>query len=332
MIRCEGLTKFYGNHQAIADVDLTVSEGEIVGFLGPNAAGKTTTMRILTSFIPPSAGIATVAGHDVVTDSLESRRSIGYLPETSSLYRDMRVRQFLRFCAGLRGMGAAETRERMDYVLDTCGLEDRADSIIGTLSLGYRQRVGLAQALLHDPPVLILDEPTVGLDPNQIIEVRNLIKSLAGDYTVMLSTHILPEAQMTCERVIIINHGRIIAEDTPEALTAQIRDAETISVTLANPGEHVERQLTDLTDVVAVRPQGGGVFHMDTAVGADVRAQIAEFVVGRGWGLLELRPVEMTLEDVFQQLTTEEPAALSAAQTQQQSATSPAHSREKGVE
>lgn len=306
MIRCEGLTKYYGNHRAIANVDFSVDEGEIVGFLGPNAAGKTTTMRILTSFIPPSAGAATVAGNDVVTQSLDSRRAIGYLPETSSLYRDMRVRQYLRFCAGLRGMGRSETGERMDYVLDTCGLGQRADSIIGTLSLGYRQRVGLAQALLHDPPVLILDEPTVGLDPNQIIEVRNLIKSLAGDYTVMLSTHILPEAQMTCERVIIINHGRIIAEDTPEALTAQIREAETLSIALASPGDHVARQLTDMAKVAAVRDQGNGVYHVDTAIGSDVRAQIAEMVVGEGWGLLELRPVEMTLEDVFQQLTTEE--------------------------
>jgi ABC-2 type transport system ATP-binding protein len=320
MIRCEGLTKYYGNHQAIADVDLHVGEGEIVGFLGPNAAGKTTTMRILTSFIPPSAGTATVAGHDVVTDSLESRRAIGYLPETSSLYRDMRVTQFLRFCAGLRGMGRQETRERIDYVLEICGLSHRAESIIGTLSLGYRQRVGLAQALLHEPPVLILDEPTVGLDPNQIIEVRNLIKSLAKKHTVMLSTHILPEAQMTCERVIIINHGRIIAEDTPEALTAQIREAETISITLASPGESVERQLTDMGNVVAVRSRGNGVYHLDTAIGADVRAEIAEFVVGRGWGLLELRPVEMTLEDVFQQLTTEEPAAVSAGSGQEKGA------------
>ncbi len=306
MIRCEGLTKYYGNHRAIADVDLSVGEGEIVGFLGPNAAGKTTTMRILTSFIPPSGGTATVAGHDVVTDSIESRRSIGYLPETSSLYKDMRVRQFLRFCAGLRGMGRAETKERMGYVLDTCGLEERAESIIGTLSLGFRQRVGLAQALLHDPPVLILDEPTVGLDPNQIIEVRNLIKGLAGDYTVMLSTHILPEAQMTCERVIIINHGRIIAEDTPEALTAQIREAETISITLAAPGERVERRLTDMPEVAAVRNQGNGVYHVDTSIGSEVRAEIAEMIVREGWGLLELRPVEMTLEDVFTQLTTRE--------------------------
>lgn len=306
MIRCEGLTKYYGTHQAIADVSFNVDEGEIVGFLGPNAAGKTTTMRILTSFIPPSGGTATVAGHDVVDDSLESRRAIGYLPETSSLYRDMRVTEFLRYCAGLRGMGGKETRERMEYVLDTCGLADRSRSIIGTLSLGYRQRVGLAQALLHNPPVLILDEPTVGLDPNQIIEVRNLIKRLAGQHTVMLSTHILPEAQMVCERVIIINHGRIVAEDTPEALTAQIRQSETVALTLAKDDPNARTLLLDVPEVVAVRSVGAGSYHVDTQVGADVRAQLAEFVVNKGWGLLELRPVEMSLEDVFRQLTTEE--------------------------
>lgn len=306
MIRCEGLTKYYGTHQAIAEVSFNVDEGEIVGFLGPNAAGKTTTMRILTSFIPPSDGTATVAGHDVVEDSLESRRAIGYLPETTSLYRDMRVTEFLHYCAGLRGMGVRETRERMEYVLETCGLTERARSIIGTLSLGYRQRVGLAQALLHNPPVLILDEPTVGLDPNQIIEVRNLIKRLAGQHTVMLSTHILPEAQMVCERVIIINHGRIVAEDTPEALTAQIRQSETIAITLAHDDPSVRGMLLDIPEVIAVRPVGSGSYHIDTQMGADVRAQLAEFVVNKGWGLLELRPVEMSLEEVFRQLTTEE--------------------------
>jgi ABC-2 type transport system ATP-binding protein len=306
MIRCEGLTKYYGTHQAIAEVSFNVDEGEIVGFLGPNAAGKTTTMRILTSFIPPSDGTATVAGHDVVEDSLESRRAIGYLPETTSLYRDMRVTEFLHYCAGLRGMGGRETRERMEYVLETCGLTERARSIIGTLSLGYRQRVGLAQALLHNPPVLILDEPTVGLDPNQIIEVRNLIKRLAGRHTVMLSTHILPEAQMVCERVIIINHGRIVAEDTPEALTAQIRQSETIAITLAHDDPSVRGMLLDIPEVIAVRPVGSGSYHIDTQMGADVRAQLAEFVVNKGWGLLELRPVEMSLEEVFRQLTTEE--------------------------
>ncbi|MCD6361248.1 MAG: ATP-binding cassette domain-containing protein [Armatimonadetes bacterium] len=308
MIRCEGLTKFYGNHQAISDVSFHVKEGEIVGFLGPNAAGKTTTMRILTSYLPPTSGTASVAGHDVLDDSLQSRRALGYLPETCSLYDDMRVIQYLRFCAGLRGMGRAETRERIEYVLDTCGLEERQRSIIGTLSRGFRQRVGLAQALLHNPPVLILDEPTVGLDPNQIIEVRELIKSLAGEHTIMLSTHILPEAQMTCERVIIINHGRVIAEDTPQALTAQLRSAETVALTVRDDDDSLPRMLRDIPQVLAVRPdqsRKGGYF-VDMAVGSDVRAEIAEFVVNKGWGLLELRPVEMTLEDVFRQLTTEE--------------------------
>ena len=308
MIRCEGLTKFYGNHQAISDVSFHVKEGEIVAFLGPNAAGKTTTMRILTSYLPPTSGTASVAGHDVLDDSLQSRRALGYLPETCSLYDDMRVIQYLRFCAGLRGMGRAETRERIEYVLDTCGLEERQRSIIGTLSRGFRQRVGLAQALLHNPPVLILDEPTVGLDPNQIIEVRELIKSLAGEHTIMLSTHILPEAQMTCERVIIINHGRVIAEDTPQALTAQLRSAETVALTVRDDDDSLPRMLRDIPQVLAVRPdqsRKGGYF-VDMAVGSDVRAEIAEFVVNKGWGLLELRPVEMTLEDVFRQLTTEE--------------------------
>jgi len=308
MIHTEGLTKFYGNHQAISDVSLHVNEGEIVAFLGPNAAGKTTTMRILTSFIGPSSGTASVAGHDVVEDSLESRRRIGYLPETCSLYPDMRVTQYLHFCGGVRGMGKAQIKERLEYVLDTCGLEDRATDIIGTLSLGFRQRVGLAQALLHDPPVLILDEPTMSLDPIQIIEVRNLVKSLAGDYTVMLSTHILPEAQMTCQRVIIINNGEIIAEDTPEALTAQIREAEIIYLMVVNDDETLPRLLRDIPEVTAVRPAGDGegTYHVDTQVGSDARAEIAEFVVKKGWGLLELRPVEMTLEDVFRELTTEE--------------------------
>lgn len=308
MIRCEGLSKLYGNHRAINDVGFDVKEGEIVGFLGPNAAGKTTTMRILTSFLPPSAGSASVAGHDVVDDSIESRRVIGYLPETSSIYPDMRVTEYLRFCAGLRTMSRAQTRERIEYVVGTCGLDDRADSIVGTLSRGYRQRVGLAQALLHNPPVLILDEPTVGLDPNQIVEVRELIKGLAGEHTIMLSTHILPEAQMTCERVIIINHGEIIAEDTPEALTAEIRSVETIALTVNSADDSLPRQLRNVPNVLAVRSADAapGQYYVDTTVGSDVRAEVAEFVVNKGWGLLEMRPVEMTLEDVFRQLTTEE--------------------------
>ncbi len=308
MIRCEGLTKFYGNHRAINDVSFHVKEGEIVGFLGPNAAGKTTTMRILTSFLPASGGSASVAGHDVSEDSVESRRAIGYLPETSALYPDMRVTEYLKFCASLRGLTGSPRAERMDYVLETCGLTERSRSIIGTLSRGYRQRVGLAQALLHNPPVLILDEPTVGLDPNQIIEVRELIKGLAGDHTIMLSTHILPEAQMTCERVIIINHGEIIAEDTPQALTAKLGGADTVALTVKSGDDALPRLLRDVKDVLAVRSgeAGPGSYFVDMKEGSDVRPEIAQFVVNKGWGLLELKPVAVSLEDAFRQLTTEE--------------------------
>ena len=307
MIQAEGLTKYYGPHPAIVDVSFEVAEGEIVAFLGPNAAGKTTTMRILTGYLPATFGTAQVAGYDVAEQSLAARRSIGYMPETTGLYNDMRVRQYLQYCGRLHGMGKTALAERIEYVTDCCGLNGHADSIIGTLSLGYRQRVSLAQAMVHDPPVLILDEPTVGLDPNQIIEVRNLIKSLAGDHTVMLSTHILPEAQMTCERVMIINNGQIVAVDRPEALTAQIRQAETLMVRVQQDVEIIPRMLQDISQVTAVRPgEEAGSYYIDTEVGSDRRAQIAEFIVNHGWGLLELRPVEMSLEDVFRELTTEE--------------------------
>jgi len=309
MIQVEGLTKYYGPVPAIMDVSFHIKKGEIVAFLGPNGAGKTTTMRILTGFMPATVGTAGVAGIDVYENSIEARRHIGYMPETTRLYTDMRVRQYLHFCGKLHGMRRAELAERADEVMETCGLTERRDSIVGTLSLGFRQRVGLAQALIHNPDVLILDEPTVGLDPNQIMEVRELIKGLAGQHTVLLSTHILPEAQMTCERVMIINHGKIIAEDTPENLTSQIRESETILVRVKSDDPSVARGFETIPEVSGVRNASdhhGQGFFIDTKLGTDVRAEIAEFVVKEGWGLLELRPVEMSLEDVFLQLTTEE--------------------------
>lgn len=309
MIEVEGLTKFYGPVPAIMDVSFSVKEGEIVAFLGPNAAGKTTTMRILTGYMPATTGSARIAGVDVYEDSMAARRHIGYMPETTSLYPEMRIYQYLQFCGKLHGMKKAQLSERLDDVMERCGLMERRESIIGTLSLGYRQRVGLAQALIHDPDVLILDEPTVGLDHNQIIEVRQLIRSLAGKHTVMLSTHILPEAQMTCERVIIINQGRVVAEDTPERLQAQIREAETTLVRVKSSDPSIPGQLRSLPKVTQVRPQpdlGRGVYLVDTELGSDLRSEIAEHVVKSGWGLLELRPMEMTLEEVFRQLTTEE--------------------------
>jgi len=213
MIQAENLTKYYGDYPAIEDVSFTVNRGSIVGFLGPNGAGKTTTMRILTGYMPPTSGTATVAGYNVFTDSLEVRRHIGYMPETVPLYTDMSVRSYLNFMARLRGM--RNPRQRIEEVVEAVNIGDEADTLIGHLSKGYRQRVGLAQALIHEPEILTLDEPTIGLDPRQVVEVRELIKGLAGDHTIILSTHILPEASQTCDRILIINEGTIVAEDTP---------------------------------------------------------------------------------------------------------------------
>lgn len=308
MIRVEGLTKYYGPHRAIHDVSFEVDEGEIVAFLGPNGAGKTTAMRIITGFMPASAGTAEVAGCDVYAESVAARRHIGYVPEHPALYPEMRVRQYLSFCGRLYGMGSAEIAEARERVIATCGLEERADYIIQRLSLGFRQRVCLAQALIHDPEVLILDEPTIGLDPNQIRQVRELIRDLAGDHTVLLSTHILPEAQAVAERVVIINHGEIVAEDTPQALTAQLRQAQTVFVKVAEPADSVSRLLRDMPGVSAVEKVEGdpGAHLVETAMDTDMRSDIAKFIIEHDWGLLELRAIEMSLEDVFRQLTTEE--------------------------
>jgi ABC-2 type transport system ATP-binding protein len=309
MIEAVGLTKFYGPHPAIMDVSFEVQEGEVVAFLGPNGAGKSTTMRILTGYMPATAGQARIAGLDVSEQSMEARRRVGYMPEHIALYPDMRVTEYLTYCGKLESMGSDQLKERMAYVLNKCSLEERADSMIGFLSLGYRQRVGLAQALLHDPPVLILDEPTIGLDPIQIVEVRGLIKELAGRHTVLLSTHILPEAQASCERVLIMNHGRIIAEGAPSRLTAQIRQAEAYRLVVKNPAEGILAQLKQVPNVVGVQPQGKGAYVIDTRLGTDPRSELAQTAVERGWGLLELSPLEMTLEDVFRALTSKESAA-----------------------
>ncbi|HEY3398545.1 MAG TPA: ABC transporter ATP-binding protein [Armatimonadota bacterium] len=309
MIEAEGLTKFYGPIPAIMDVSLEVAEGEVVAFLGPNGAGKSTTMRILTGYMPATAGHARIAGFDVADQSLEARRHVGYMPEHIALYPDMRVTEYLIYCGKLEGMGQAELAERLEFVLDKTSLQERANSIIARLSLGYRQRVGLAQALLHDPPVLILDEPTIGLDPIQIVEVRGLIKELAGRHTILLSTHILPEAQQSCERVLIMNHGRIIAQGPPGRLTTQIRQAESYQLRVAPAGPEVTEALRRVNNVLSVQSQEGGVYLVDTKLGTDPRADLARTVVERGWGLLELSPLELTLEDVFQALTQKESAA-----------------------
>lgn len=305
MIEVENLTKTYGDFVAIEDVNFHVPRGEVLGFLGPNGAGKTTTMRILTGYMPPTSGRATVAGFDVFHQSLEARRRIGYLPETVPLYNEMTVAGYLDFVAQLRGVD--NRRERIARVMDQVDITDRADDLIGKLSKGYRQRVGLAQALVHDPEVIILDEPTIGLDPKQIIEVRELIRGLSGERTVILSTHILPEVSQLCERVLIINKGRIVAEDTPERLTARLEGAERVRVVLEPGAEGVAEVLGAIDGVEDVTPVGDGKFDVTCALGAELRPILARRIVEQGWSLLELRPVGMSLEDVFLELTTETP-------------------------
>jgi ABC-2 type transport system ATP-binding protein len=301
MIEVENLTKYYGNLAAIEDVSFAVQEGEILGFLGPNAAGKTTTMRILTGFMPPSSGTARVAGFDVFEESLEVRRRIGYVPETVPLYPEMTVSSYLNFVARIRNV--QDRKERIENIVDTCDIAHYTDTLIGKLSKGYRQRVGLAQALVHDPQVLVLDEPTIGLDPKQIIEVRELIKSLGGDHTIILSTHILPEASQVCERVVIINEGEVVAEGTPEMLSARLQQTERIFLQVRKLAPDTAAQLSQLEDITDVEEKGEGRYEISCALGTDCRAEISSLAVNRGWGLLELRPVGMSLEDVFLQLT-----------------------------
>jgi len=304
MIEVQDLAKWYGTTEALRQVSFSVQKGEILGFLGPNGAGKTTTMRILTGYMPPSSGTARVAGYDVFYDSIEVRKRIGYLPETVPLYPEMTVWDYLDFCARLRGV--TEPDAAIERVMEMTGIGERADWLIGKLSKGYRQRVGIAQALVHNPEVLILDEPTIGLDPKQIIEIRNLIKSLAGDHTIILSTHILPEVSQTCSRVLIINDGTIVAEDTPERLSARVRGAEHIHLQVAHPAPEIPAELEKVQGVLGVRVKTNGVYEIETNLGTDRRAEIAAMVVQRGWGLLELRPLSLSLEEVFLKLTTTE--------------------------
>ncbi len=313
MIQAEHLTKLYGPITAIQDVSFTVEKGEIVGFLGPNGAGKTTTMRILACFMPPSGGTAKVAGYDVFTHSLEVRKRIGYFPEHVPLYNDMPVAAYLDFVAEVKGVGRAERKRRVAEVMERCLITDVQHRLIGRLSKGYRQRVGLAQALVNDPEVLILDEPTIGLDPKQIIEIRSLIKSLAGQHTVILSTHILPEVSMVCSRVIIINQGQIVAVDSPENLTTRLSRSHRIQVQVEGPVEAILAELRRVPGVLTVDQKsvvnGVGTFVVESVRDRDVRRDLSVAVVGHGWGLLELRGVGMTLEDIFIKLVTKEEAA-----------------------
>jgi ABC-2 type transport system ATP-binding protein len=317
MIEVQNLTKHYGPLTAIRDVSFAVAPGEIVGFLGPNGAGKSTTMRILACFMPASTGSARVAGFDVFRESMEVRKRIGYLPESVPLYTDMRVAPYLDFVAEVKGVPRATRKKRVADVMDRCLIADVQNRLIRNLSKGYRQRVGLAQAIVSDPHVLILDEPTIGLDPQQIAEIRSLIKSLAGEHTVILSTHILPEVSMTCGRVVIINKGKVVAEDTPDNLTHRLRGAGTLRLEVRGDGAAAAEGLRAVPGVTAVRPHppGGGVtvIEVEAAAGADVRAELARAVVQKGFDLLALHQIGMSLEEIFLHLTTTDAALDTAA-------------------
>jgi ABC-2 type transport system ATP-binding protein len=310
VIEVQHLSKRYGRVIAVDDVSFRVERGEILGFLGPNGAGKTTTMRILTGYMPATEGRAMVAGFDIFDKPIEAKRRIGYLPETPPLYPDMTVREYVDFVARIKGVPAKERRDRVTTTLQRTHVADMADRQCGKLSKGYKQRVGLAQALIHNPDVLILDEPTAGLDPKQIIETRDLIRSLAGDHTIILSTHILPEVSQTCQRVVIINNGRVVAVDTPDNLTARLRGAETMFVQVDAGGADAAAALAAIPGVIRVATSeergSPGALEVETERGADIRREIARTIVNRGWGLLELRPMRMSLEEVFLQVTTEE--------------------------
>jgi ABC-2 type transport system ATP-binding protein len=308
LIEVQQLTKRYGPFTAVDGVSFNVGKGEILGFLGPNGAGKTTTMRILTGYMPPTEGRARVAGFDLQDQPVQAKQRIGYLPETPPLYPDMTVREYLRFVARIKGVPPAEQAGRVAAVMQRTHVADMAHRHCGKLSKGYKQRVGLAQALIHNPDVLVLDEPTAGLDPKQIIETRELIRSLGGDHTIVLSTHILPEVAQTCQRVVIINKGKVVAEDSPENLTARLQGAASVYVEIDAQGADAEPVLAGIPGVtsVAVAARHGALtgFEIQSEKGLDVRRSVAQAVVGAGYGLVELRPMRMSLEEIFLQLTT----------------------------
>jgi ABC-2 type transport system ATP-binding protein len=317
VIEVQHLTKRYGPTTAVEDVSFRVERGEILGFLGPNGAGKTTTMRILTGFMPATAGKAIVAGFDVFDQPIEAKRRTGYLPETPPLYPDMTVLEYLTFVAKIKGVPPADRDSRVQAVMGRTHVKDMANRMCGKLSKGYKQRVGLAQALIHNPDVLILDEPTAGLDPKQIIETRQLIKELAGDHTIILSTHILPEVAQTCERVVIIAKGHVVAVDTPANLTERLRGSETMYVQIDPLGADASGalgQITGVTKIAEADRRGGLVgYEVESDRGHDIRRELAKVVVSSGWGLLEMRPMRMSLEEIFLSLTTDEAAAAAPA-------------------
>ena len=309
MIQAEGLTHYYGPYPAIQDVSFGVRKGEILGFLGPNGAGKTTTMRIITGFLPPTRGTVTLDGYDVVEQSLEARRRVGYLPETVPLYTDMTVNSYLKYMGTLRGMPPRAIKARLSDVVDVCRLGDYRKTQIGKLSKGFRQRVGIAQAILHEPQVLVLDEPTIGIDPIQVVETRKLIQELGRDQTVVLSSHILPEVSMICDRVLIIDEGRIVAEDTPKNLAEGLQGVDRLEVEVGGPAAEVLpvlKGIRGVNNVAHVNNNGRHTYTIQAEAGQDLRDEISQAIIRNGWSLRSLQLVGMSLEEIFLRLTTHE--------------------------
>jgi ABC-2 type transport system ATP-binding protein len=306
MIEVENLTKFYGPRRAINNLSFQIDQGEVVGFLGPNGAGKSTTMNILSCILPASSGTARIQGYDTFEHSIELRKIIGYLPETPPIYPDMSVFDYLIFAAQVRGLKGKQSKSAVEKVIKKCSLQDVSHRITGRLSKGYQQRVGLAQAMVHDPDILILDEPTIGLDPIQIIEIRKLIQELASTHTIILSSHILPEITQLCQRVIIINEGEISAVDSLDGLTASLRKSERLSLTVRNANDDIEKKLNSINEVLSVVLGDKNQFLIECALNSNLQDEFARLALDNQWGLIEIKPISMTLEDVFLRLTIEE--------------------------
>ena len=311
MIEVESLSRYYGTRQAINNISFQIQKGEVVGFLGPNGAGKSTTMNIISCILPASSGSAKIKGFDTFEQSLEIRKIIGYLPEIPPLYPDMIVRDYLNFAAGIRGVDAKKISSAIDRVIEKCSLKDVGHRIVGRLSKGYQQRVGLAQAMVHNPEILILDEPTIGLDPIQIIEIRKLIQELAAEHTIILSSHILPEITQICKRVIIINEGEIAAIDSLDGLTATLRKSDRLSLTVRNSEGSILEKLKNLNQVISAANGEENQYLIECTLRSNLQDEIARLALENNWGIEELKPVSMTLEDIFLKLTLEEkePAA-----------------------
>ena len=312
MIELKNITKYYGDFPAVTDISFKIERGEIVGLLGPNGAGKSTTMKMITGFMPPTSGELTVDGNDIVSQSIEARRKIGYLPETVPLYTDMTVYSYIEYMGMLRGLNKKNIKSKVDNVIEICKLGDYRNSLISKLSKGFRQRVGICQAIIHEPEVLVLDEPTIGIDPNQVVETRQLIKNLSGEHTLILSSHILPEVSSICERVLIIHEGEIAASDTIENLSSLMSGKNKIEADIIGSPQTIVTELEKVNDVKSVQfsinksSSEFSTFSIESEISSDIRSKISKIIINNGWGLIRLQSMGMSLEDIFLQITTSE--------------------------